>query len=45
VEDAGYLGARAGWASFKNSTDHVFQLVSQEAVNNPNPFSSARLPD
>lgn len=45
VEDAGYLGARAGWASFKNSTDHVFQLVSQEAVNNPNPFSSVRLSD
>ena len=42
---AGYLGARAGWAKFDNSIDYIFQLKSQEAVNNPNPFSSTRLPD
>lgn len=45
IADAGYLGARAGWAKFKNSTDHVFELVSQEVVSNPNPFSSTRLAD
>ncbi len=45
VESAGYIGARAGWASFKNSANHIYQLVSQEAVSNPNPFSDKRLPD
>jgi peptidoglycan/xylan/chitin deacetylase (PgdA/CDA1 family) len=45
VKSAGYLGARAGWGNFINSVDYIFQLKSQEAVNNPNPFSSIRLPD
>lgn len=45
VENAGYYGARAGWASFKNSNDHIYELKSQEAVNNPNPFLAKRLPD
>lgn len=45
VSDAGYIGARAGWAKFKNSATHIFELTSQEVVNNPNPFSTTRLPD
>lgn len=45
VKNAGYHSARAGWASFKNSNDHIYELKSQEAVNNPNPFSAKRLPD
>lgn len=45
VKSAGYLGARGGWASFKNSVDHIYELKSQEVVNNPNPFLSKRLPD
>ena len=44
-KSAGYLGARAGWGSFINSVDHIYELKSQEAVNNGNPFSSKRLPD
>lgn len=42
VAQAGYLGARAGWGSFTNSTDHVFEMVSQEVVNNAHPFASTR---
>jgi peptidoglycan/xylan/chitin deacetylase (PgdA/CDA1 family) len=45
VKSAGYLGARAGWSKFNNSVDYIYQLKSQEAVNNPNPFSEKRLPD
>lgn len=45
VKKAGYYGASAGWASFKNSNNHIYELKSQEAVNNPNPFSAKRLPD
>ncbi|MDB4984243.1 MAG: putative xylanase/chitin deacetilase [Patescibacteria group bacterium] len=45
VKNAGYLGARAGWAKFSNSIDHIFELKSQEPVNNPNPFLDKRLPD
>ncbi|MES2023746.1 MAG: polysaccharide deacetylase family protein [Patescibacteria group bacterium] len=45
VKTAGYDGARGGWAKFKNSTEHIYELTSQEAVNNPNPFLSKRLPD
>lgn len=45
VKNAGYHSARAGWTSFKNSNDHIYELKSQEAVNNPNPFSNKRLPD
>ena len=45
VKNAGYVAARAGWAKFKNSLDHIYELTSQEAVNNPNPFSDVRLPD
>ncbi len=45
LADAGYVGARAGWAKFKNSALHIFELTSQEVVNNPNPFLTVRLPD
>lgn len=45
VKNAGYLGARAGWNNFKNSTDHVYELTASESVNNPNPFLTKRLPD
>ena len=45
VSEAGYLGARAGWKSFKNAFNHIYELKSQEVVNNGNPFSSKRLPD
>ncbi len=45
VESAGYLGARGGWGNFKNSIDHIYELRSEEVVNNPNPFSSKRLSD
>ncbi|MEI7765680.1 MAG: polysaccharide deacetylase family protein [bacterium] len=45
VKLAGYLGARAGWGSFNNSSLHIYELKSQEVVNNGNPFFSKRLPD
>ncbi len=45
LKSAGYLGARTGWTPFKNSIDHIYELKAQEVVNNPNPFSSKRLPD
>ena len=45
VKSAGYAGARAGWAKFNNTVDHIYELKSQEVVNNPNPFSEKRLPD
>ena len=45
VKSAGYLGARAGWTKFNNSIDYIYQLKSQEVVNNPNPFSEKRLVD
>ena len=45
VKTAGYLGARAGWAKFSNSIGYIYQLKSQEVVNNPNPFAEKRLPD
>jgi len=45
LKSAGYLGARAGWMPFKNSINYIYELKSQEVVNNPNPFSSKRLPD
>jgi peptidoglycan/xylan/chitin deacetylase (PgdA/CDA1 family) len=45
VQDAGYLGARAGWGAFADDVAHIFELKSQEVVNNPNPFLSKRLPD
>ncbi len=38
VEDAGYLGARAGYNVFKNSHSHLYELDGQEVINNPNPF-------
>lgn len=40
VEDAGYGAARAGWGKLKNGQENRFALVSQEVVNNKNPFSS-----
>lgn len=40
VQDAGYLGARGGFGGFKNTSDHIYQLVAQEVVNNPNPFKT-----
>lgn len=43
VQDAGYLGARAGWGGFKNDTQHMFEFVSQESINNPDPFASKRI--
>jgi peptidoglycan/xylan/chitin deacetylase (PgdA/CDA1 family) len=45
VKSAGYTGARDGNASFNNSIDYIYQLKSQEVVNNPNPFSNKRMPD
>jgi peptidoglycan/xylan/chitin deacetylase (PgdA/CDA1 family) len=45
VDDAGYIGARGGWGKFKNDKIHLFEFVSQESVNNPNPFASKRLAD
>ena len=45
VKSSGYIGARAGWTKFNNSIDYIYQLKSQEVVNNSNPFSSKRLPD
>lgn len=39
LKDAGYLGARAGWTRTVNSKSTIFDLKSQEAVNNPNPFA------
>ncbi len=42
---AGYVGSRAGWSNIQNSNANIYQLKSQEVVNNPNPFSSKRLPD
>lgn len=45
VMNAGYLGARAGWNKFNNSVDNIYELKSEEVVNNPNPFSNKRLPD
>ncbi len=45
VESARYLGARAGWGKFQNDSTHIYEFVSQEAVNNPNPFSSVRIGD
>jgi len=45
VKTAGYFGARGGWANFKNGKDHIYELKSQEVVNNPDPFSEKRLPD
>ena len=45
VQKSGYLGARAGWAKYKNSLDVIYELKSQEVVNNPNPFLEKRLPD
>jgi peptidoglycan/xylan/chitin deacetylase (PgdA/CDA1 family) len=45
VQDTGYLGARAGWGKFSNDTTHLFELTSQESVNNPDPFASKRLAD
>ncbi len=43
VQDVGYLGARAGWGGFKNDATHLFNMVSQESVNNPDPFASKRI--
>ncbi len=43
VQDAGYLGARAGWGGFKNDPQHMFEFVSQESINNPDPFASKRI--
>ena len=45
VKDAGYLGARAGWGKNQNDLAHIYELVSQEVVNNPNPFISKRILD
>lgn len=45
VQDAGYLGARAGWGKFADDKEHIFELKSQEPVNNSNPFSTKRLAD
>ncbi len=43
VQDAGYLGARAGWGKFSNDPAHLFELKSQESVNNPDPFAEKRI--
>ena len=40
VAAAGYSAGRAGWIHGKNGKGNIFALKSQEAVNNPNPFSS-----
>ena len=45
IKDAGYIGARIGYGRFKNTVDHVNELISQEVVNNPNPFASKRIAD
>lgn len=42
---AGYTGGRAGWGKYINSIARIYELKSQEALNNPNPFSLTRLPD
>lgn len=39
VREAGYRAARAGWTGKRNSLESLYQLASQEAVNNTNPFS------
>lgn len=43
VQQAGYIGARAGWEKFSNDPSHLFEMKSQEPVNNPNPFASKRI--
>ncbi len=40
VEAAGYGSARAGWTKLPTTWDSRFQLQSQEAINNKNPFST-----
>ena len=40
VSAAGYAAARAGWVKTKNIPGTLFAMKSQEAVNNPNPFSA-----
>ena len=39
VKDAGYIAGRGGWKKDKNSKETLFDMRSQEAVNNPDPFS------
>lgn len=43
VKSAGYIAARAGWVRPVDGKQSIFALKSQEAVNNPNPFSSAEI--
>jgi peptidoglycan/xylan/chitin deacetylase (PgdA/CDA1 family) len=38
VQNAGYVGARAGWRSVKNSADEILHLKAQEVGNTKNPF-------
>jgi peptidoglycan/xylan/chitin deacetylase (PgdA/CDA1 family) len=44
MQAAGYLAARAGWSRLPNSSNTIYALKSQEAVNNPDPFSRVVLP-
>ena len=44
IQTAGYNAARGGWANVKNSAGVIYDLKSQEAVNNPDPFSRVILP-
>ncbi|MCX6754327.1 MAG: polysaccharide deacetylase family protein [Candidatus Nomurabacteria bacterium] len=38
VDKAGYIAARAGWRTVKNSIDEIMHLNAQEAGNTKNPF-------
>ena len=38
LHDAGYVGARGGWGKTPNSINTIYNLKSQEVVNNPDPF-------
>lgn len=40
AQAAGYSAARAGWTKFENSHEHLFELSSQEPVDDPNPFAT-----
>ncbi len=45
IKNASYAGARVGYGKYKNNIDHIYELTSQEVVNNPNPFLSKRIAD
>jgi len=38
VLEAGYIAARAGWRTVKNSADEIFHLTAREATNKKSPF-------